>query len=221
MICLWKKAVSLVDLLLQVDSLPDLEIHFTDSKPWKWSKESKRSTGGIAQQSIPCDRNHKYYDEYDEDFEAILQPFCRLRNVRSAGVHVAITINAVSHLLEKAAAFMMLDMPFRCYRAEGRRSDDLLKSYFLQFNNALDDPPGPTARILRLERFSSWFEDGLHSDSKYLDELKRAYHSDHGSSENILFFIYSRCSMVLAFQSTVSNDAGDAISKALVDRQRT
>jgi hypothetical protein len=36
MICLWKKAVSLVDLLLQVDDLPDLETHFTDSKPWNW-----------------------------------------------------------------------------------------------------------------------------------------------------------------------------------------
>jgi len=53
--------------------------------------------------------------------------------------------------------------------------------------------------MLRLERFSSWFEDGLHSESKYLDELERAYHSDHGSSESILFSIYSRCSIVLAF----------------------
>jgi hypothetical protein len=87
----------------------------------------------------------------------------------------------------------------------------------LTFDNALDDVPGPTARMLRLERFSSWFEDGLHSESKYLDELERAYHSYHGSSENILFSIYSKCSIVLAF----SNDARDAISKALVDRQRT
>jgi hypothetical protein len=74
MTCLWKRAVSLVDLLLQVDDLPDLDIHFTDSKPWKWSKESKWSTHRIAQQTTPYDRNHKYYDEYDEDFEAILQP---------------------------------------------------------------------------------------------------------------------------------------------------
>ena len=53
--------------------------------------------------------------------------------------------------------------------------------------------------MLRLERFSSWFDDGLQSESKYLDELKGAYHSDHCSSENILFSIYNRCSMVLAF----------------------
>jgi hypothetical protein len=197
MICLWKKAVSLVDLLLQVDGLPDLEIHFTNSKPSKWS------TDGIAQQSIPCDRNHKYYNEYDEDFEAILQPFCRLRNVRSASVHVATTIDDVGHLLENAAAFMTLDKPFGCYRAEGGWSDDStqtsLDKNFLQFDNALDDLPGPTARMLRLERFSSWFEDGLHSESKYLDELERAYHSNHYSSENILFSIYGRCGMVLAF----------------------
>jgi hypothetical protein len=53
--------------------------------------------------------------------------------------------------------------------------------------------------MLRSYRFSSWFEDGLHSESKYLDELERAYRSDHGSSESILFSIYSRCSIVLAF----------------------
>ena len=64
-ICLLKKAVSLVDLLSQVDGLPDFEIHLMDSKPSKWSEESKWSTDGIAQQSIPCDRNHGYYDEYD------------------------------------------------------------------------------------------------------------------------------------------------------------
>jgi hypothetical protein len=123
-VCLWKKAVSLVDLLSQVDGLPDLEIHLTDLKPSKWSEESKWSTDGIAQQSIPCDRNHEYYDEYDEDFEAILQPFCRLRNARSASVHVATTIDAVGNLLENTAAFMILDKPFGSHRAEGEWSDN-------------------------------------------------------------------------------------------------
>jgi hypothetical protein len=116
---------------------------------------------------------------------------------------------------------MILDKPFGLLRAEEGWSNystqKSLDTNFLRFDNALDDLPGPTARMLRLERFSSWFEDGLRSESKYLYELERAYHSDHGSSENILFSIYRKCSMVLAF----SNDAGDAISKALVDRQQT
>jgi len=203
MICLWKKVISLTGMLSEVNGLPDLEIHLVDAEPLKSSEESKWSTDGIAQQSIPCDRNHEYYDEYDEDFEAILQPFCRLRNARSASVHVATKINAVSHLLENIAAFMILKEPFGCYIAEGEWSDNStqksLDRNFLQFDNALDDLPGTTARMLRLERFSSWFEDGLHSKSKYLDELERAYHSNYCSSVNTLLSIYNNCSMVLAF----------------------
>jgi hypothetical protein len=72
MICLWKKTVCLVDLLSQVDGLPDLEIHLTDSKPSKGSEESKWSTDGIAQQSIPYNRNDDFYDEYNMDFKVIL-----------------------------------------------------------------------------------------------------------------------------------------------------
>src|SRR5271168_1559746 len=98
---------------------------------------------------------------------------------------------------------MILKEPFGCYIAEGEWSIDStqksLDKNFLQFDNALDDLPGPTACMLRLERFSSWFEDGLHSESKYLDELELAFHSNYCSSKNILFSIYRRCDMVLAF----------------------
>ncbi len=205
MICLWKKAGSLADLLSQgVDGLPDLDIHLVNSQPSEGSSgESRWSTAGIAQQSIPCDRNHEYYDEYDEDFEAILQPFCRLRNARSASVQVATEIDAVGYLLENTAAFMVLDKPFGCHGAEGEWSDDStqgsLNRNFLRFDNALDDLPGPTARMLRLERFSSWFEERLYGESKHLDELERAFHSDHSSTENLLYAIYNRCAMALAF----------------------
>lgn len=62
---------------------------------------------------------------------------------------------------------MILDKPFWRYRAEGGWSDNStqksLDKNFLQFDNALDDFPRPTARMLRLESFSSWFEDGLHN----------------------------------------------------------
>jgi len=98
---------------------------------------------------------------------------------------------------------MILKEPFGCYIAEGEWSDNStqksLDRNFLQFDNALDDLPGPTARMLRLERFSSWFEDGLHSKSKYLDELERAYHSNYCSSVNTLLSIYNNCSMAMAF----------------------
>jgi hypothetical protein len=75
MVCLWKKAVRLMDLLSQIEGLPHLEIHPTDQKASEWSEESKWSTDGIAQKTIPVDRNYEYYDEYNKDFEAILEPF--------------------------------------------------------------------------------------------------------------------------------------------------
>jgi hypothetical protein len=194
MICLWKKVVSLVDLLSQADGLPDLDIHLIDQNGLEWF------TDGIAQQSIPCDPNHEYYDEYDEDFEAILRPFCRLRNARSANVHVATRIDAIG---QNTAPFMILKGPFGCHITEGEWSDDStqnsLDRNFLQFDEALDDLPGLTACMLRLDRFSSWFDGGLYSQSKYLDELERAYRSDHCCSVNTLLSVDSNYRMVLAF----------------------
>lgn len=118
-------------------------------------------------------------------------------------MHVATKINTVGHRLENTAAFMILKEPFGCHIAEGEWNDNStqksLDGNFLRFHNALDDLTGPTARMLRLERFSSWLEDGLHSKSMYLDELERAYHSDYFSSVNTLLSIYNSCNMVLAF----------------------
>lgn len=41
MICLWKKVISLTDMLLEVNGLPDVEIHLVDLEPLKSSEESK------------------------------------------------------------------------------------------------------------------------------------------------------------------------------------
>ena len=44
---------------------------------------------------------------------------------------------------------------------------------FMDLDAELDVLPGETASVLRLERFSTWYMDGLISESKYKQELER------------------------------------------------
>ena len=67
---------------------------------------------------------------------------------------VATAIYAVGYLLENTAGLMIRDQVYFCYRA-GDWSDYsvqmALDTIFLQFDNALDDLSGPSARMIRLE----------------------------------------------------------------------
>jgi hypothetical protein len=184
-VCLWKKVTNLVDLLSQAGGLPNVKIRLQNSGLARWSTEGK------AQKSIPHqDDLYNIPGAYGPDFEAVLEPFCRLRNIPKASVHIPEVILGQGNLIENYAAIMMMDEPFGILKDDDDDGwgDDKTQIYLdtthLQFDAALDDLPGQTARMMRLDRFSSWYTDGrytyaLDNELQYLNELERVYHSKH------------------------------------------
>jgi hypothetical protein len=83
---------------------------------------------------------------------------------------------------------MRLRVPFGEFTDEDGDSDaDMkkeLKEGFLQLDSALDVIPGKTARWLRLERFSTWFDEKVFGGrSKYTDEWESITKEGHFSEE--------------------------------------
>jgi hypothetical protein len=102
-VCLWKKVTNLVDLLSQAGGLPNVKIHLQNSGLARWSTEGK------AQKSIPHQGDlYNIPGAYDPDFEAILEPFCRFRNISKASVHIQEVILGQGILIENYAAIMMM-----------------------------------------------------------------------------------------------------------------
>jgi hypothetical protein len=60
----------------------------------------------------------------------------------------------------------------------------LLDKVFHHLGAALDYVPGLTANMMRLERFSSWYDNEIYGKSKYLDELERIYKNAEGRTGN-------------------------------------
>jgi hypothetical protein len=60
----------------------------------------------------------------------------------------------------------------------------LLDKVFHHLDAALDYVPCLTANMMRLERFSSWYDNEIYGKSKYLDELERIYKNAEGRIGN-------------------------------------
>jgi hypothetical protein len=60
----------------------------------------------------------------------------------------------------------------------------LLDNVFHHLDAALDFVPGLTANVMRLERFSSWYDNEIYGKSKYLDEMERIYKNAEGRTGN-------------------------------------
>jgi hypothetical protein len=179
---LWAKARSLVDLLLgERGRLPEVAIHLLATSPDSWF------SNGNLQSSIP----HPLGDYIDAG--VILLELCRIRNCK-AEIHVppAFKGNAT---LDKFLAFFEfvigLDKPFGAFfhkEGDGTWADDAtaecLDSNFVELHNALDELRGPTAAMMRLERFRDWYDDNcLGGMSSYLDGLERILKTSVGEEE--------------------------------------
>jgi hypothetical protein len=173
-ICLWKKVLDLAYLFRAVclrHSLPAFEVVLLDTDHAHWFKSIH---GKITQpqSSIPI----------QEDYEVILKPFCRLREVREAFIIQPKQAPDDGWLQDffEVEEIMESQEPFGALGACNSRdpwSDNMnirdQDTCWNRFDEALDDLEGPTAWILRLDRFASWYTKGIVSDSEYVDEWKR------------------------------------------------
>ncbi|KAI4278616.1 MAG: hypothetical protein L6R38_005210 [Xanthoria sp. 2 TBL-2021] len=112
-----------------------------------------------------------------EDNEIVLYAFCHLRNARSAKVSgpeqpadYCFNRNVARNLEEEE--------PFGTYPEPGDVWGDQCiqedrDKLFMHLDLDLDLLPGPTADMMRLDRFSSWYSSTFGGESKYEKEYER------------------------------------------------
>lgn len=220
LVCLWKKCLDLTRLLENAArGLPNLEIHLKDSRLAKWSVR------GEPQMSVSYDRAYDrelcyppwaiYPDTRymwnqtiidDPDFEIVLSPFHRLRNVQMVKIYlpedmvcnsdVAYGLETVLVKKEAFGTSLDADDPWNDKELQGDQDQ-----IFMDLDMELDLLPGKTANMMRLERFSSWYTDGLGSESKYESELERILKTQSTSykNENEAKYIQFRFAAMLSF----------------------
>jgi hypothetical protein len=130
--------------------------------------------------------------EHTDDWILAVQAFLRLRGIPSVKFHCSIPKNFIHGVDREIGNRMTLDklmeskMPFSTYlndeggdgRLGGAELQRCLDWVLIGLDTALDSLTGPTAKRLRLGRFSSWYKDEIYGESKYLDELERISKTD-------------------------------------------
>jgi len=177
----WKKVRELVELLGQAGQLPDLEINLLKSPRASWMGF------GRPQQSIAGDVS---------DWALVLITFCYLRGVPSVKINFLEGFDfevddRISRILAIVPKLMASGKPgWTCPNKECRNYDHeravrcLLDKVSHHLDAALEVVPGLTANMMRLERFSSWYDNEIYGRSKYLDELERIYKNAEGRTGN-------------------------------------
>ena len=195
-VCLWKKGLDLIRLFEQAENgLPNLGIHLIDSASTKWSVECEpqKSVAVNRERSNPprgsvIDRTN-VASIFDEDYQIVLTPFQRLRNVRTAKVCLPegmvydgnFAHNMETLLVERGAFGTWPDTedPW-----DDKELEQVQDEMFLNLDSELDMLPGVTANMMRLERFSSWYTNGVGSESRYEKELERTLRTRTTYCEN-------------------------------------
>lgn len=174
-VCLYKKCLDLAGLLEHAtNGLPHVEIILSDSASSKWAVRGK------AQESIVLDNA-----TFSQDHLVVLQAFSRLRKARSANISVPMASeedNCVIEIFEKA---WMGKVPFGLNLDprdpwNDQELQEEMDHAFVDLDMELDLLSGPTAALVRLDRFASWYTDKVGGESKYEREYERIVRSWKG-----------------------------------------
>lgn len=206
LICLYKKCVDLASLLENAKKgLPRIEIYLREPSESKWIERSS-TIRCFLDQHFAYEPTVKEYNLLGNDFifdppEIVLYAFYRLRNARSAEIrgpsdrfHAGKYDNELSGLTHPIPFNPDLD-------ADDLEEQQLADQLFVELDLALDLLPGNTANMLRLARFSSWYDDESGSDSSYERELKRIIKMwpSRRVQERRIYSLYERYSGMLIF----------------------
>ncbi|KAH8754011.1 hypothetical protein F5882DRAFT_444952 [Hyaloscypha sp. PMI_1271] len=167
-VLLWTKIQDLMELLSQAEELPSIDVYLREANA-SWV------TNGTPHKTVPIDPDHLNEDEYVPDIEVVLMPLCKLRNVRTASIHVPKRFVTASHLLYHIGRQMETAESFGRVR-NGDAWDDAevqkaLELTQFQLDEALDELPGKTANFMRVERLGRWFGKG--DKSQYVEDWAR------------------------------------------------
>lgn len=187
-VCLHKKCVDLATLLENAkQDLPHVEINLLESTSAQWH------SGDKPQKSIYLDRQMhyppKFIDPYKEesfneheDYVIVLYPFSRLRNARSAEVCRPTALKDDNDFGKSIARNIEETEPVGTYLNPDDPWDDgviqrEVDQIYMDLDLDLDLLDGPTAAMMRLDRFSSWYTDKFGGDSHYEQENERIIRS--------------------------------------------
>lgn len=154
---MWKQVRSVVELLSNSKPLQRLDITPSDLM-WTEDGEPKMS---IAHTTNAIDGSNEIFDY---DYKIALLPFCRLRGVQEARIHVPEGLQTA----EFALVMCILLLERKNKLASGFLFDpwidDMIQkrlcSIYLDFEHVLDTIPGRTGSLMRRNRFAEWFGNG-------------------------------------------------------------
>ena len=164
----------------------------------------KWTVDGKPQKSVAIDREKSYPSEdsvidrsnaqtvlFFADHEIALIVFGRLRNVQTAKVYLPEDmIRDDEYMAFYIEECLMTSEPFGTVWDpdepwDDAKFQDILHKLYMDLDVKLDLLPGITANRMRLERFSSWYANGLGSESKYERELERILKTSSTSILNL------------------------------------
>ncbi|KUJ15144.1 uncharacterized protein LY89DRAFT_783350 [Mollisia scopiformis] len=164
--CISRNVRHLVNLLDQAGKLPAVSIHLSNTSNKTWAEQD-----GTAQRSLPG----RYAKP---DYFVALLPFCRLRNISQASLHVPNGFieegNVDLQLMEQV---MGRNMPFGSFTGDDEQiwyDNEMqtdLDDIYMHLERELDTMTGLDPNMLRLERFMSWYDDN--GESEYVREFQR------------------------------------------------
>lgn len=134
-----------------------------------------------------------------EDDEIVLYAFFHLRKARSA--KISGPQQPQDYFYENVATMLEAKQPFGTHSrsAEGDFwGDENLQEekdkLFMHLDLDLDLLPGPTANMMRLDRFSSWYTNTFGGESRYEKEYERIIKTwvDYGFSSRRLWSLFRR-----------------------------
>jgi hypothetical protein len=166
LIQMWNKLCWLLDLLPDMEKLPDVEVCAIESSDRKWCKNGRLLL--TSKDKVPSGLTHW---QWITNLEILLTPFLRLRMAKTiAVIHPfegckELLDTLISNILRKATSTIPFGLDHNC---DDEDSDDeyeniddevimsMEDTWTVWFDYILDDLPGPSARFARLERFSTW-----------------------------------------------------------------
>ncbi|KAI4169369.1 MAG: hypothetical protein LQ343_005762 [Gyalolechia ehrenbergii] len=211
-VCLYNKCMDLAELLENSkQALPDIEIKLLDTEFAKWNtKNQTRMHVGLISDL-----------DFTDDHELLLFAFSRLRNARSAKIYVLVEYDGENHFIWNMASSMMLGEPFGTWSKpdepwNDEETQEDADNIFTDLDLALDLLLGPTAEMMRLDRFSSWYTDEFHGESRYERRYERIIKTwtDNSWEQNFkLKNLRWRYGAMRAFDPDRLNHLGDQSAK--------
>lgn len=207
---LWKEVRVLIELLSHSKSLPRVEINFKDGKScWFLPNGTPRTSS-----------NFGYFQgnrDFCPDCNEIAFLFSDLRNAKKATINLPqqlaftpLWIKDDEDVIPQLAEQMEWKEDINTHLAPGTWPQDdfvneIYQATYCKFEYALGIMPGSVARMMRLERFATWFDDGDGCSSEYLEWDRINWNSPYiGKSVNSYSDLLARFAFYVAFMPSLA-----------------